>query len=459
VSQPEVRSPRYLGRFRCIGAACEDHCCAGWGGIDVDPPTAEAYRQLTVQGDQRVWKLNLAGTIEPNPDAWPDEGWPAALIPMLPGSPCPFLADDRLCSIQTTLGEELLSSTCDTFPRQATQIERQIDLAGRLSCPEVARLALLQPDALVPETAPPDRRLIERGRFWIDRPWTDRPDADDPRRHYHLVRARSLALLQDRAYPLAVRMLALGLALGTLDGAGFRASDAEATFEQAAEQQAAVADWLAESGLLASDPRGAPAGTGGTSGAGGASGAAGAADSPRTGSGAPPAGPHRLLLRRIRRWIAMPELPDRYRRCVERVRDGLGLPEDATTPLDGPRGERVAATYARARRRHLDPYLERRPYLFEHLAANQLWLTTFPYHPERSFAEEHALLAFRIGLMRLHLVGAAAAEGGLTDDLVVETVQAFDKYVDGHSFWDRTMTLLRDERALDPPSLAALLLA
>ena len=155
----------------------------------------------------------------------------------------------------------------------------------------------------------------------------------------------------------------------------------------------------------------------------------------------------------------MPELPARYRRCVERIRSGLGLPEDATTPLDGSLGEQVSAAYTQARRQHLGPYLVRRPYLFEHLALNQLWLGTFPYHPERTFAEEHALLAFRIGLARLHLIGAAAAEGALTDALVVETVQAFDKYVDGHQFWDRTMKLLRDEQALDPPSLAALLLA
>jgi lysine-N-methylase len=435
VSQPEVRSPRYLGRFRCIGAACEDHCCAGWGGIDVDPPTAEAYRQLTLEGDQRVWRLNLVGQIEPNPDAWPDEGWPAALIPIPPGLSCPFLGEDRLCGIQSTLGEELLSSTCDTFPRQATQVEQQIDLAGRLSCPEIARLALLHDDALVPEPAQPDRRLTERGRFWVDRPWDDKPDADDPRRHYHLVRARSMALLQQREHPLAVRMLALGLALGSLDGIGFRASDADATFDQAEQQLPAVAEWLGSSGLAGPDGSDGPNGT------------------------SQPAGPHRLLLRRIRRWIAMPELPDRYHRCVERVRLGLGLPEDATTPLDGPLGERVAAAYARAQRRYLDPYLAERPYLFEHLALNQLWLGTLPYHPERSFADEHALLAFRIGLARLHLIGAAAAEGGLTDALVVETIQAFDKYVDGHTFWDRTMTLLRDERALDPPSLAALLLA
>lgn len=429
MSEPEIRAPRYLRRFRCIGAACEDHCCAGWGGIDVDPPTAEAYRQLTVEGDQRAWRLNLVQRLQPNPDAWPDEGWPAALIPLETANPCPFLDDARLCTIQATLGEELLSSTCDTFPRQATEIAGRIDVAGRLSCPEIARLALLSEDGLVPEPGAADRRLTERGRFWVDRPWTDRPDEDDPRRQYRLVRARAMALLQQRAHPLAVRMLVLGLALGSLDGAGFRAADAEATFERAEQQLPAVAEWLAASGL------------GGSPGVDG------------------PAGPHRLLLRRIRRWIAMPELPARYRRCVERVQDGLGLPADATTQFDGALGERVAGAYASAQRDHLEPYLRQRPYLFEHLALNQLWLGTFPYHPERTFAEEHALLVFRIGLARLHLIGAAAAEGALTDALVVETVQAFDKYVDGHTFWDRTMSLLRDERALDPPSLAALLLA
>jgi hypothetical protein len=155
----------------------------------------------------------------------------------------------------------------------------------------------------------------------------------------------------------------------------------------------------------------------------------------------------------------MPELPARYRRCVERIRDGLGLPADATTPLEGALQERVSAAYAAARRQYFDPYLESRPYLFENLALNQLWLDTVPYHPERTFSEQHALMTFRIGLMRLHLIGAAAAEGALTDALVVETIQAFDKYVDGHQFWDRTFTMLRDERALDPPSLAALLLA
>jgi lysine-N-methylase len=442
MSEPLLLAPRYLGRFRCIGADCEDHCCAGWGGIDVDPPTAEAYRQLSADGDPRALQLNLVGHIQPNPEAWPDEGWPAALIPLETAKPCPFLSLERLCQIQGTLGEELLSSTCDTFPRQATLLDGQMLLVGRLSCPEVARLALLADDAMVMEPAAPDRRLTERGHFWVDEPWNDQPDEGDPRRQYHRVRGRIVALLQRRDYPFAARMLAVGLALSGLDGAGFRASDADATFDQSAERLPALVAWLAESGLMTptnADPTADPSAD------------TAADDAPR--------GPHRLLLRRVRRWIAMPTLPTRYRRCLERLRDGLGLPADATTPLDGALGARVTAAYATAQRQHLEPFLARHPAFFENLVLNHIWLGTFPYHPERSFAEEHALLAFRVGLMRLHLVGAAAAEGALTDDLAIETVQAFEKYADSHQFWERTMKTLTDEDALDPGSLAALLLA
>src|SRR5689334_9116160 len=163
-----VRAPRYLQRFQCVGAACEDHCCAGWGGIDVDPPTAEAYRTLAGRGDRRAIALDLLSNLEPNPDAWPDHRGEAALIPLPPGGSCPFLTDERLCGIQGDLGERLLSSTCDTFPRQATLIDDAISMTGRLSCPEVVRLALLAEDALVIETVEPDRRLRERGQFWID---------------------------------------------------------------------------------------------------------------------------------------------------------------------------------------------------------------------------------------------------------------------------------------------------
>jgi len=35
--------PRYMERFRCIGPACEDTCCAWWG-ISVDRRAYDRYR-------------------------------------------------------------------------------------------------------------------------------------------------------------------------------------------------------------------------------------------------------------------------------------------------------------------------------------------------------------------------------------------------------------------------------
>jgi hypothetical protein len=150
------------------------------------------------------------------------------------------------------------------------------------------------------------------------------------------------------------------------------------------------------------------------------------------------------LLARLRTWIAMPNIPPRYRACLERVREGLGLPLRADEPLDPRTDER----YAAAREAHLLPYLRQRPYVLEHALLNHILLSSFPFHPVRSFLEEYALLVCRFGLLELHLVGAAAAEGELTDALVVETVQAFDKYADSADYWDRTLRLLRRSDAL-----------
>src|ERR1700739_3682469 len=38
----EYFTPEYAGRFSCIGSACEDTCCTGWG-VPIDRQTFEKY--------------------------------------------------------------------------------------------------------------------------------------------------------------------------------------------------------------------------------------------------------------------------------------------------------------------------------------------------------------------------------------------------------------------------------
>jgi lysine-N-methylase len=404
VNRPKVRAPRYLQRFRCVGPACEDHCCAGWQNVDVDLETFARYQDV----DDAELGPRLRQLVRRNPEpGGPDE---LALISVPRGGCCPLFTEERLCSVQLRLGEELLPASCDTFPRQATLIDGVLEVGGRFACPEVVRLALLAPDALEPEEMAPDRRIAERGRFWIERPWTELP-ADDPRRYYHRVRVLAAGALRRRDLELRTRLRALGRALARLT---------EWTLTSPKQVESAFAAAYTD-GSDPGRPREAPA--------------------PGDGSRLAPSP---LLLERVRVWIAMGNLPPRYRACVERVRQGLGLPPGADEPIEPQTYER----YAVAREAHLVPYLRRRPYVLEHALLNHILLSSFPFHPVRPFLEEYALLVCRFGLLELHLVGAAAAEGGLTDALVVETVQAFDKYADSADYWDRTLRLLRRSDAL-----------
>ncbi|MDP8925111.1 MAG: flagellin lysine-N-methylase, partial [Chloroflexota bacterium] len=377
-----VRAPAYLARFRCVGAACEDHCCGGWQGVDVDAPTYERYLGVDEPTLGPLLRLHVIRNEDPAATATEH-----ALIDVTGDGGCPFLTGERLCAIQGTLGEALLPSTCDTFPRLATLIDGTIDVGGRLACPEIARLVLLDPDALAIGEAEPDRRLRERGRFWIEAPWLDEPEEGDPRRHYHRVRARCLDLLGRGDVALGARLRALGLALGELsDATHLHAESVDWAFAEAARH--ADRQWTR------------------------------AADSGPE--------PSELLLARIRVWVAMQGVPARYRRCLDRLRDGLGLPTDPNASLSS----RTRAAYAAALDGHVRPYLRARPHLLENLLANVIHVSTSPYHPRRSFASEYAVLVCRLAILIIHLAGAAAAERRLTDELVVETVQAFDKYAD-----------------------------
>jgi hypothetical protein len=148
----------------------------------------------------------------------------------------------------------------------------------------------------------------------------------------------------------------------------------------------------------------------------------------------------------------MERLPGRYRRCLDRARDGLGI-----GAAGGPSANRTLRSCYAVGREHYRRYVDQSPHVLDNWLRAVALLGSFPYHPERGFFLEWAIFALRYGLVRLQLIGAAAAEGELTDDLVVETVQAFDKYVDGDEYWRRTLGLLERNGMLSLEGIARLI--
>src|SRR5208282_1770811 len=77
------------------------------------------------------------------------------------GYGCPFLAEGW-CSIQKKLGEAFLPMTCATYPRLVNVVDDVMQRSLDLSCPEAARIVLLDPDPMQfdeDESHPRDPRL------------------------------------------------------------------------------------------------------------------------------------------------------------------------------------------------------------------------------------------------------------------------------------------------------------
>ncbi len=139
---PVAQVPRYLQAFQCIGPACPETCCSGWR-VSIDKAN---YRMLKAITDEPLRQRVVAHLVKD--DGGDVASW--AHLRMQDNGDCGFLDTDRLCSIQKQKGAGALSNTCNHYPRQFQQVDGEHRVYATLSCPEAARLALTDPQALQP---------------------------------------------------------------------------------------------------------------------------------------------------------------------------------------------------------------------------------------------------------------------------------------------------------------------
>jgi lysine-N-methylase len=191
----KLLQPDYFDAFRCIDAACEDTCCAGWI-VHIDKNTYGKYQSCT---DPEIGPA-LHTLVTANEKSSNDDDYAKAT---LNGSVCAFLSEG-LCSIQRRLGEEYLSKMCATYPRVVNRVDDVVQRSLDLSCPEAARLALLRSD--------PIEFLEKQGEASTSATLdiSALGDSPEPYREFRAMRQRAIALLQDRSHPVETRLLQLG---------------------------------------------------------------------------------------------------------------------------------------------------------------------------------------------------------------------------------------------------------
>lgn len=127
----KLYKPDYYDKFSCIADKCDFTCCQDWT-IAVDDETLAKWKNMklpTCMECKNGRKVLSDYVVRENSPA----------IDMQDGI-CPFLNDRKLCNIVLEYGEDNISETCHTFPREKREYEDRLEEALSLSCKTAAEL-------------------------------------------------------------------------------------------------------------------------------------------------------------------------------------------------------------------------------------------------------------------------------------------------------------------------------
>ena len=199
----ECIAPLYMQRFQCLGDQCEDNCCqVGWH-IAVDQ---EHYKKLKkVMSHSKADRERFRQTLKRTRGDKASRLSYASLQLQDNGS-CPFLEHEGLCALHANHGPEFLPYICASYPRLFNTSGARLEMAGTISCPEVARQCLLAEDAMA--LVDYDISGLPYKRVWNTLSLA--PDCEDFYQGYlDDIRSVVIGLLLQKHYPIRSRLFFL----------------------------------------------------------------------------------------------------------------------------------------------------------------------------------------------------------------------------------------------------------
>lgn len=388
-----VIMPNYMTEFSCIGSACEDTCCSGWA-VTVDKDTYKKYKKM--RGS--LLKSKFEENVKRNRHNANDINY--GKITMENGE-CSFLDEEKLCSIQVNHGSELLCNTCTVYPRTLHQVNGVVEKSATMSCPEAARLALLNPEPMEFDELLEPREVKGTVVGGIDTSYEK-----GAKKYFWELRIFTIQVLQNRAYTISERMVLLGLTLQKVQ---------ECINENRTDDILAVLDRytvLIGDGSLKEMIATIPKNT-------------------------------KVQMEFAKALVDIrlqgTVTSQRYVECLGQMLNGLHYRE-GTLLTD------VVEQYEKAFETYYKPFMQDREYILEHYVVNHVFKNLFPFGRKDVFAD-YVMLAVYFGLIKLHLIGMAGHHEGLTEENVVKLIQSLSKTVEHNTAYvNRIDTLLSEQR-------------
>jgi lysine-N-methylase len=373
--QQPLLVPQYMRKFACIGSECEDTCCAGWK-VTIDEVTFKKYKKCSDIKMKK--KLDRSVTRKRSNSNFHNYGE----IKMDSNGGCPFLDDNKMCSIQHVLGEEYLSNTCATYPRTLNKIGQIIEVSGTLSCPEIARLVLLNPEIMEFD------EII--GSIPNNRAVSNSLQMNQNENLFWELRIFTIEILQNREYSITERLIFLGMFIHKLQQElqeeGMRIIPSiirvyRSLFqdkEHLKEQFETIPNKLDFQLTIC----------------------------------------HELIRVRMEAGISH----SRYKECVEETIKGLKYNDGLTL-------DEIVENYKEIISAHFEPFMREHEYILENYLVNYVFKNMFPKKMGNIF-NDYVMMIVHFAMIKLHLIGTAGYQQGLTVEGTVKIIQSFARVVE-----------------------------
>jgi len=197
----KARYPKYFKEFKCIAGKCTDSCCIGWD-IDIDKITFRQYYKVQDKELKRMFQKNVH-----NNDNYTSSDVDYGNVKLKSGKRCAFLDEENYCIIYSKLGEEYLSNVCTSFPRIINKVDGFYEMSLDVSCPEAARIILLNEDGIEFEES---EENLEKHIISSDIDTASKEFNNSPVKYFKEIRNLSIKIIKNRKFNLSQRLYIVG---------------------------------------------------------------------------------------------------------------------------------------------------------------------------------------------------------------------------------------------------------
>ncbi len=391
-----VLTPTYMNSFSCIGSDCEDSCCIGWQ-VTLNKKTYQKYKKI--KHAELSVKLNKGLKRIKNQTASDSK---YAYFSMDSEKRCPMLNEKNLCGLQLNFGEDMLSPVCTTYPRMLNKIDQEYELSAKLSCPEIARLALLNPDGI-----DFDKKEYEVNKNWSTMMSLKTDGVNNGNLFSWEVREFAIDIVQNRKLKISDRLIFLGLFMNRLQEILDRKNYQEINrlvneYQQKINNPAYLHSLENINDSLS------------------------------------------LQIETILELIAARKrsgvTSSRYLECFNDMIRGLDL--------DGKEEilkSKLEDTYLYNYTNYYLPFMNEHEYIFENYVVNYMFESMFPNMASGKIFKDYTKLSTIFAMLKVHFVGISGYSKGLSTDQAIKIIQSFVRAIEHNGTYLSGMMELLEE--------------